>query len=398
MDHGYFKDRLSAYIDQELTPEEIRAVSDHLEGCAECREQLTRLNELERLVAEHSGLDGDDYFKKAAQKIEQRLGEVYTTVTDISGTSGQKFRGLWWKITSVAASAAILVFIGLHQDEIFGPDDLVLPTDTPGELQPLVFPGDGDMADSFSNLGVNEEVSLPVEDQEVSRLSKEAEDSEVLEMEVAEDKRKDAPTIAMPVPDQIPELHEEAEVQMEEMRPPPSPPSPPKRTRRGAATSAVKDQTASKAVSDENYKLKQGVAADDELPSKSAMIEGVIDESTTIEVTEEDYVLSRDLSFWVQRRDSLLSLAVSVSPVERAKRIFSTSGTNSLAPAPSTPVSGQSADKVESDLLETWYWISKLSEDSAETVAAMAELERIAADSNSTNHDLAADYLRRLGD
>ena len=73
MNHGYYQDRLSAYFDQALTPEEMRAIKEHLESCAECREQLDNLAKLDQLIEEKSGLGESDYWEKAAQKIENEI-------------------------------------------------------------------------------------------------------------------------------------------------------------------------------------------------------------------------------------------------------------------------------------------------------------------------------------
>ncbi len=43
--------QLSAYLDRELTPEEEAAVRRHLADCASCREELSRLERMRRLLA-----------------------------------------------------------------------------------------------------------------------------------------------------------------------------------------------------------------------------------------------------------------------------------------------------------------------------------------------------------
>ena len=54
MDHGYFKDRISAYYDNNLKPEERVVIEEHLKECEECRKLLAELAKLDRLVEEHS--------------------------------------------------------------------------------------------------------------------------------------------------------------------------------------------------------------------------------------------------------------------------------------------------------------------------------------------------------
>ncbi len=121
MDHGYFKDRISGYLDSELRDYEMEAMRRHLEECAECRGIYEDLRKLDLLVERHSGLDGDDYWEAQAQKIEARLGvDAGPEVTNIAGKRGW---GFGWKLAAVAASVGVLTFIGLHQTEILKQDD-----------------------------------------------------------------------------------------------------------------------------------------------------------------------------------------------------------------------------------------------------------------------------------
>ncbi len=117
MDHGYFKDRLSAFIDRELPDYERQAVHEHLEECDECRKIIAHLQQVDSLVEKHSGLDATDYWEKAARQIENRIGveDEAETVTEMPRSG---WSGLRWKITAAAASVAILIFIGLHQMDI----------------------------------------------------------------------------------------------------------------------------------------------------------------------------------------------------------------------------------------------------------------------------------------
>lgn len=115
MNHGYFQDRLSAYFDQALTLEEMRAVKEHLSDCAECRGRLDDLAKLDQLIEEKRDLGESDYWEKAAQKIESKLTAAEDNkVTDVR--SG--WFGLGWKLAATAASITVLTFVALHEDEI----------------------------------------------------------------------------------------------------------------------------------------------------------------------------------------------------------------------------------------------------------------------------------------
>ncbi|MDH4155766.1 MAG: zf-HC2 domain-containing protein [candidate division Zixibacteria bacterium] len=116
MHHGYFKDRISAYHDGDLRPEEMELIVRHLEGCDECRKLLAEFEKFDSLVEKHSGLAGDEYFEKSAQKIERLIaGEHKPEIIDIKRPS---WFGLGWKVAAAVASFAVIGFIGLHQSDI----------------------------------------------------------------------------------------------------------------------------------------------------------------------------------------------------------------------------------------------------------------------------------------
>ncbi len=116
MNHEYFKDRVSAFHDGELKHEEERMIAEHIQQCEECQKLLADLEKLDLMVSERSGLGESDYWEKSAQKIEAALGvKGETEVVEVRRGS---YRGLWWKISAVAASAAVIAFIALYQGDI----------------------------------------------------------------------------------------------------------------------------------------------------------------------------------------------------------------------------------------------------------------------------------------
>ncbi len=130
MDHNYYKERISAYADNSLPPYEQMAVQEHVESCAECREALEKILKLSAWVEHEANLGGDDYFEKQAQKIEARLGLAQTEITPIRKKSWQ---GLGWKLTSVAATIALVGIV------VFMSKDTVLQkSETPKEASPMV--------------------------------------------------------------------------------------------------------------------------------------------------------------------------------------------------------------------------------------------------------------------
>jgi len=118
MDHEYYRDRVSAYHDRDLTPEEYQMMHDHLADCEECRELLARLEKLDALVDANADLGGDDYWEQSARKIEAKLG-IGEEVPEAKTTDIRpKNRGLIWKFAAVAASIAALTFIAVHESDI----------------------------------------------------------------------------------------------------------------------------------------------------------------------------------------------------------------------------------------------------------------------------------------
>ncbi len=116
MDHGYFIDRISAYLDGELPDYEQQAVGEHLLQCDECSRLFNRLKKADVLVEKYSDVDGDDYFERMASKIEQQIG-VEADEPEITPVPKRR-TGLGWKITAAAASIAVLMFIGINYTDI----------------------------------------------------------------------------------------------------------------------------------------------------------------------------------------------------------------------------------------------------------------------------------------
>jgi len=408
MDHGYFKDRLSAFIDQELTPEETKALSEHLEQCADCREQLARLKELDRLVEKHSELDGDEYFERSAQKIESRLGLTATTVTDIAGRTERNYKGLWWKTVSVAAAAVILVFIGVHRDDIFTTSDLKMPGEAAPERQRIA-PADTDSAEPIRDVGEDKPASTVIEDLEPGEVVSENEGFGRGEEAVGEpaqealhEVKDESGEIAIPKPvvDKAPQRAPEIEARLKAAGEEEAPPPPPAPTRvpPSAVTTAPVDEESSTISTDDNYKRPAGLEFGESDLGKSITVQGERRESITVEVEEADYLPSvesreHDVWYWINRRDSLVELVESEkSTAGRLKQALRPDRlTTGLAPMPT------SEKPHEADLLEAWFWIAELSTDSVKIAESRAELERIAADTTSVNCDQASEYLRRLG-
>ncbi|MFQ6008491.1 MAG: anti-sigma factor family protein, partial [Candidatus Zixiibacteriota bacterium] len=138
MDHSYFRDKISAYFDNELPPQEKEIVEQHLAQCQECQNLLAELKQLEQVVEKQSQLTGEDYWEQSAKRIEQRLG--FSEEAKVTVITPSRWKSLVPKVAAVAASIAVLGFIALYQREISKDVGLQAPqTPPPAEA---VYPHD----------------------------------------------------------------------------------------------------------------------------------------------------------------------------------------------------------------------------------------------------------------
>ncbi len=92
-------------------------LAQHVASCSECQKLLADLERLDQLVADKIELGQSDYWEQNARKIEGKLGFGQETIITPVPKSGWE-RGMVWKLSAVAASVALLVFIGINKDEI----------------------------------------------------------------------------------------------------------------------------------------------------------------------------------------------------------------------------------------------------------------------------------------
>ena len=148
MNHSYYRDRISAYVDNELSPQEREIIKQHISECQECRNLLAELEKLDRFVQQRSQLADEEYWERSAQKIEQRLG--FTGETKVTDITPSRWKGLVPKLAAVAASVAILGFIALYERDISkdvslpAPKSIEAPQIIPKEKAPPISGGDID--------------------------------------------------------------------------------------------------------------------------------------------------------------------------------------------------------------------------------------------------------------
>ncbi len=160
MEHQFFKDRLSAYFDNELKNEEHAIVQQHIEGCNECQVELKQLEKIENLFSNKTELSGNDYWETSAQKIESALEP--SPKAEIVEIVKPKSKGLWWKLTGVAASLALVALFTLEEKKQH--DDFI-PDTISNEVQDIYAPTPQAITiDSFKQETV-EVTTAPVENE-----------------------------------------------------------------------------------------------------------------------------------------------------------------------------------------------------------------------------------------
>jgi hypothetical protein len=123
MDHDYYKDKISAFFDGELKNEEAVMFAEHLKKCQICQQELEKLQQFDKLVQENSQLSDSEYWEKSAQRIESILESDKKIEAKVTEIKPFVWKGLEWKLTTVAASIALITFIAIYEkdmsDEIY---------------------------------------------------------------------------------------------------------------------------------------------------------------------------------------------------------------------------------------------------------------------------------------
>ena len=384
MDHSYFRDKVSAYHDRELPPQELEMLREHIASCVECSQLLAEYERLDALVAAKIDLKGsDEFWERSAQKIEERLGFIEKTeITPISKPSWD--RSMVWKMTAVAASVAILVFIGLNNDDIFRqaiPDE-----PTRQEIAPNIV-ADSQVPAKETTATARE--SRPVEIQRAEPPTSAGGDAD----QKARSNEIVTPLKPVPTPEvgeaksKRTEVVEEREttkqvIQLSE---------PLSTTSKLAAPSTA--QSAEKAAAPaEQPSALSALAPKQAAPEKSFDMVDIAADSISVESES-------GLAFWRSQRDSLA--AVVETPKQTAVEKYGITGyqrseKSKKAAAAANLRSTDLKAQVEKQLLEANYQIALLTSDADEYANCVKALQRVADDVSSTNAPLAGQYLTRL--
>lgn len=79
MNHKYFKQQISAFVDNELSEQEVNSLRTHLEGCATCKQQVQELSALRASIREAATVVLPEAFVYAVQRAVRREEQEYVT-------------------------------------------------------------------------------------------------------------------------------------------------------------------------------------------------------------------------------------------------------------------------------------------------------------------------------
>ena len=135
------KSKLSRYLDNELSEDELRFVKQHIRSCIGCALELEQLRKIDMIgKAEVFQDTGDDLWLRQRKHIAAETGG-----TIMSGDAKQKivplkrslFRSSGVRVAiSLSAAAALILFVtkAIYQtDEVFVPEESMVASQIPGE-------------------------------------------------------------------------------------------------------------------------------------------------------------------------------------------------------------------------------------------------------------------------
>jgi anti-sigma factor RsiW len=106
MNHDDIKNNLSGYHDHELTADQAALVERHLDGCSECRQDLSHLQRLSAIVAPLTGIEDTEQF---VQRVMARLPEPAPTFWESLQA--------WWRIPALAMAALLVVSMSTQKSD-----------------------------------------------------------------------------------------------------------------------------------------------------------------------------------------------------------------------------------------------------------------------------------------
>lgn len=406
LDHSYFQQRLSAYVDGELEPSVRAQVQEHLRDCAECRDCLKEIEKLGDFIVRESGLAESDYWEQAAQRIERAVATAQPKIVNLKAQ--RRASPWWWRAPAIAASVLFLGYITLNEKSILR-DEVLTPA------------------------GQSEVKPVPVETPVGAEAEKETPRSE---MTLPADR-------SIPPNPPMPESKLESVDKLagdQEVPPEPTPAETTGRKESGLSgqestelnksivTLSSPDLTASaKPDATPPAKTAKEVTAGNAPPSEKVVLDsgeqnyrtrnrekGAFILRDTLQVTTDLYSVEKsgetglselqdeELRYWRSIRDSLVQQVALIkkqdsSPIGQALKYAQTPARTGLKTTLSSEDPRQRTEnQTETGLLEAWYQICRLTSDSTEINQGIGFIEKVAVDQGSGNRESAQDFLQQL--
>jgi hypothetical protein len=366
MEHSYFQDRLSAYYDNELPLQEKVVVDEHVKGCEECRRLLEKYERLDDLVNTHGQLGDTDYWERSAKEIDRAIDRQQEDKIISVSVARRKF-DLGWKLAAVAATLVLVGYIGIHKDDIFTPEKIMPPSVAPRIMLP-----------DKAKEATSSEADTPAQTRQ--KLADSSAPGEARKTDMGgtgqvgsvleKDQRSNYKTEPGRAKDN--ELHHDMNA-----------PTP---LRQGSSL-----QSAQVAPAEAVPSLDKAETGSVQPQAVAVVVEQKPDLSSTIDT-------GLGLTYWRAMRDSLQPKGVDSKRLALAEKLRATVTSSLRKPDANTQSAALVSDTVKSSsrLIEAWYQIARLSNDSTEKGLARAVLETIAKGEAGQDRDRAQAYLDSL--
>jgi hypothetical protein len=106
-----YNEKLSAYMDGQLPPDEMAEIAAHLEQCSACSELLEKMKRLDNLAAGTEPEFDDALMDELTDRITAGLESIEDTGEEKPARK-PKIIPMWYKYVAVAASIAVVFFAG----------------------------------------------------------------------------------------------------------------------------------------------------------------------------------------------------------------------------------------------------------------------------------------------
>lgn len=103
-----YEDKLSAYTDGRLSPDEMAKVAAHLEGCPACASLLEKMRRVEALAQGTLPEFDESLMDRLANRIAERLDEP----AGETRPAGPRMIPIWYRYVAVAASVVLVFLVG----------------------------------------------------------------------------------------------------------------------------------------------------------------------------------------------------------------------------------------------------------------------------------------------